>query len=51
MTTVAATRGVAHQGVGGSVRVRERALERAVREASAHAIGVSRGDVRVELAE
>lgn len=35
----------------GSVRVRERVIDKVVREASAVAVGVSRDDVNVEVAE
>lgn len=42
---------VASSEVRGGVRVRERVIEKVVRESSAVTIGVSRGDVDVEVAE
>lgn len=45
-----ATLGVASR-LPGMVRVRERVIDKVVREASAVAIGVSRDDVNVEVAE
>ncbi|MGF3057474.1 NTP pyrophosphohydrolase [Microbacterium sp. YY-01] len=48
--TVEAPTGVA-PAVRGSVHVRERVLEKVVREASAVTIGVPRGDVDVEVSE
>lgn len=38
-------------GVRGSVHVRERVIEKVVREASAVTIGIPRGDVDVEVSE
>jgi len=38
-------------GVRGSVQVRERVIEKVVREASATTIGIPRGDVDVEVSE
>lgn len=41
----------ASPAVRGAIHVRERAIEKVVREASAATIGVPRGDVDVEVAE
>ncbi|MFD2758743.1 Asp23/Gls24 family envelope stress response protein [Gulosibacter faecalis] len=38
-------------GVSGRIHVRERAIEKAIREASADTIGVPRADVSVEVSE
>lgn len=41
----------AFSGVRGGVRVRERVIEKVVREASAATIGIPRGDADVDVAE
>ncbi len=50
-TSAPAAAPVSTEGVRGGVHVRERVIDKAVREASARVIGVPRGDVDVEVNE